>query len=81
MSAAIGEQVNAGQLASSSAEELQGKVDKIAEAARTGDWAKARNYAAEVRERLGKYLDAGTVTATGYQVLIARLNVVDDALS
>ena len=81
LSAAIGEQVNAGQLAPSSAEELRGKVDKIGEAARAGDWAKARDYAAEVRARLGKYLDAGTVTATGYQVLIARLNVVDDALS
>ena len=81
LSTAIGEQVNAGQLASSSAEELQGKVDKIGEAARAGDWAKARNYAAEVRERLGKYLDAGTVTATGYQALIARVNVVDQALS
>ena len=81
LSAAIREQVNAGQLASSSADELQGKVNKIGEAARAGDWAKARNYAAEVRARLGKYRDAGTVTATGYQVLIARLNVVDDALS
>jgi hypothetical protein len=81
LSAAIREQVTARQLASSSADELQGKVDKIGDAASAGDWAKARDYAAEVRDRLGKYLDDGTVTAAGYQVLIARLDVVDDALS
>jgi hypothetical protein len=81
LSAAIREQVNARQLTSSSAEELQGKVDKIGEAANAGDWAKARDYAMAARERLGKYLASGTVTSTGYQVLIARLDVVDDALS
>jgi hypothetical protein len=81
LSDAVREQVNTGQLTSSSGYELQGKVNKIGETASAGDWAKARDYAAEVRERLGKYRDSGTVTATGYQVLIARLDVVDDALS
>jgi hypothetical protein len=81
LSAEIRTQVNAGQLTSTAATDLQGKANKISSAATVGDWTTARNYAAAVREKLGKYLASGTVTATGYQALIARLDVVDAALS
>ena len=81
LSAGIREQVDAGQLVSTAGSDLQGKVDKILRYATEGDWATARYYADQVRIKLGKYLDSGTITATGYQALIPKVDAVDTVLS
>jgi hypothetical protein len=81
LSAAIHRQVDAGQLAPFAGDELQSKVHQVAREVGEGNWAAARYYADRIREKLRKYREDGYLTSTGYQALIARLNVVDDALS
>ena len=81
LSAGIREQVSSGQLLSSAGTDVQGKVDKILAYAKEGDWATARYYADQVRIKLGKYLTSGAITATGYQALIPKVDVVDAALA
>jgi hypothetical protein len=81
MRAAIDDQVDAGQLDPYAGSDLQGKVDQIAREVSEGDWAEARYYAARLRDKLAKYRDDGKLTSTGYQTLVARLDVLDDTLS
>ena len=81
LSAGIREQVAAGQLTSTGGTDLQGKANKILAYAQDGDWTTARYYADQVRIKLGKYLSSGTITATGYQTLIPKVDAVDAALA
>lgn len=81
LSAAISQQVEAGRLDPVAGSDLQGKVHQVAREVSEGDWGAARYYADRIRYKLRKYRDDGRLTSTGYQVLIARLDVVDDALS
>lgn len=81
LSAEIRRQVNAGQLDPTAGYDLQGKVQQVAREVSEGDWAAARYYAGRIRDKLGKYLDDGTLTSTGYQALVRRLDVLDEALS
>jgi hypothetical protein len=81
LSAAIRQQVIAGQFDPDAGTDLQGKVHQVAREVSDGDWAAARYYAGRIREKLRKYRDDGRLTSTGYQTLIARLDVLDDALA
>jgi hypothetical protein len=46
-----------------------------------GDLAAARYYTDRLREKIGKYRDDGRLSSTGYEALIARVDVLDDALN
>ncbi|HEU4347198.1 MAG TPA: hypothetical protein VFR35_05360 [Actinoplanes sp.] len=81
LSAAIRRQVDAGQLDPTAGYDLQGKVYQVAREVSEGHWAAARYYADRIREKLRKYRDDGMLTSTGYQALIARVDVLDDALA
>jgi len=80
LSAEINFQVDAGQLAPIAGSDLQGKVNQVAREASEGDWDAAHYYADRIREKLRKYRADGMVTYSGYQALIAKLDVVDAAL-
>jgi hypothetical protein len=81
LSAEITYRVDAGQLDPVAGDDLQSKVKQVAREVSEGNWAAARYYADRIREKLRKYRDDGTVTSTGYQALIARVDVLDAALS
>jgi hypothetical protein len=81
LSAAIRQQVAAGQFDRYAGDDLQGKVHQVAREVSEGDWAAARYYAGRIRDKLGKYRDDRRLTSTGYQVLVARVDALNDALS
>lgn len=81
LSAEIRRQVDAGQLDPTAGSDLQSKVQQVAREVSDGDWSSARYYAGRIRDKLDKYRYDGLVTSTGYQALISRLDVLDDALS
>jgi hypothetical protein len=79
--AAITEQVDNGRLAADAGADLRGKVDQVAREAGEKDLARARYYASRIRVKLGKYRDDGLLTAAGYQILIARLDIPANTLA
>jgi hypothetical protein len=79
--AAITDQVDNGRLAADAGADLRGKVDQVAREASEKDLARARYYASRIRVKLGKYRDDGLLTAAGYQILIARLDILDGTLA
>jgi hypothetical protein len=81
LSAEISRQVDAGQLDPTTGYDLQSKVHQVAREVSEGDWAAARYYAGRIRDKLRKYRDDGMLTSTGYQALIGRVDVLDNALA
>jgi hypothetical protein len=81
MRAAIRYQVDSGHLDPVAGADLHSKVDQVAREASEGDLTRARYYAGRIRDKLGKYRDDRLLTPDAYQMLIAHLDVLDQALA
>jgi len=77
MRVSIQRQVDTGNLTPDAAGDLFKKVDEIARETNEGDLEEAAKKVGELRHKFDDLLDAGKLTAAGYDELIARLEALE----